>query len=70
MKSYEDYYNSLESSYANGEISQADYVDGLQNAYDSILDNLQAVQDLDKEMLEYYGNTLDLAEDELSKYTD
>lgn len=70
MSSYEDFYNKLESSYANGEITQADYVDGLQNAYDSILDNLQAVQDLDKEMLEYYGNTLDLAEDELSKYTD
>ena len=70
MSSYEDFYNNLESSYANGEITQADYVDGLQNAYDSILDNLQAVQDLDKEMLEYYGNTLDLAEDELSKYTD
>lgn len=70
MSSYEDFYNKLESSYANGEITQADYVDGLQDAYDSILDNLQAVQDLDKEMLEYYGNTLDLAEDELSKYTD
>lgn len=70
MSSYEDFYNKLESSYANGEITQADYVDGLQNAYDSILDNLQAVQDLDKEMLEYYGNTLDLAEEELSKYTD
>ncbi len=70
MSSYEDFYNKLESSYANGEITQADYIDGLQNAYDSILDNLQAVQDLDKEMLEYYGNTLDLAEDELSKYTD
>ena len=70
MSSYEDFYNKLESSYANGEITQADYVDGLQNAYDSILDNLQAIQDLDKEMLEYYGNTLDLAEDELSKYTD
>lgn len=70
MSSYEDFYNKLESSYANGEITQADYVDGLQDAYDSILDNLQAVQDLDKQMLEYYGNTLDLAEEELSKYTD
>lgn len=70
MSSYEDFYNKLESSYANGEITQADYVDGLQNAYDSILDNLQAVQDLDKEMLDYYGNTLDLAKEELSKYTD
>lgn len=70
MKSYEDYYNSLESSYANGEISQAAYVEGLQDAYDSIIDNLEAVQDLDKQMLEYYGNTLDLAEEELSKYID
>ncbi len=70
MSSYEDFYNKLESSYANGEITQADYVNGLQDAYDSIIDNLGAVQDLDKQMLEYYGNTLDLAEDELSKYTD
>lgn len=70
MSSYEDFYNKLENSYANGEITQADYVNGLQDAYDSIIDNLGAVQDLDKQMLEYYGNTLDLAEDELSKYTD
>ncbi len=70
MSSYEDFYNKLENSYANGEITQADYVNGLQDAYDNIIDNLGAVQDLDKQMLEYYGNTLDLAEDELSKYTD
>nr|DAI51058.1 MAG TPA: hypothetical protein [Caudoviricetes sp.] len=42
----------------------------MQDAYNSILSNIEALQDLDKQMIEYYGNTLDLAEEELSKYTD
>lgn len=70
LGNYENFYNQLNNEYANGNISQQDYIDGLQDSYDNILDNLNALQDLDKEMLEYYGNTIDLANDELSKYTD
>lgn len=70
LGTYENFYGQLNSAYANGEISQENYIEGLQDVYDNTLDNLNALQDLDKEMLEYYGNTIDLANDELSKYTD
>lgn len=67
---YENFYGQLNNAYSNGEISQENYIEGLQDVYDNTLNNLNALQDLDKEMLEYYGNTIDLANDELSKYTD
>lgn len=70
LGAYENFYGQLNNAYSNGEISQENYIEGLQDVYDSTLDNLNALQDLDKEMLEYYGNTIDLANDELSKYTD
>lgn len=70
LGTYENFYGQLNNAYANGEISQENYIEGLQDIYDNTLDNLNALQDLDKEMLEYYGNTIDLANDELSKYTD
>lgn len=70
LGTYENFYGQLNNAYSNGEISQENYIEGLQNVYDNTLDNLNALQDLDKEMLEYYGNTIDLANDELSKYTD
>ena len=70
LGTYENFYGQLNNAYANGEISQENYIKGLQDVYDNTLDNLNALQDLDKEMLEYYGNTIDLANDELSKYTD
>ena len=60
----------LDRALAAGEISIAGYVESMQDAYNSILSNIEALQDLDKQMVEYYGNTLDLAEEELSKYTD
>lgn len=70
LGTYENFYGQLNNAYFNGEISQENYIEGLQDVYDNTLDNLNALQDLDKEMLEYYGNTIDLANDELSKYTD
>lgn len=70
LGTYENFYGQLNNAYSNGEISQENYIKGLQDVYDNTLDNLNALQDLDKEMLEYYGNTIDLANDELSKYTD
>lgn len=69
LGTYENFYGQLNNAYSNGEISQENYIEGLQDVYDNTLDNLNALQDLDKEMLEYYGNTIDLANDELSKYT-
>ena len=62
-------FNDLQSAIDNDEITQADYVEGLKEAYQSTMDLANAVLDLDKEMLEYYSNTLDKANEELDKYT-
>lgn len=64
------YVADLEEAYKNGEISQAAYIEGLQNAKDATMENAQALIELDRQMMEYYGNTLDAANEELSKYTD
>lgn len=67
---YENFYNKITAAYEAGEICQADYVEGMKEAYSSILDQLQALNELDKEMMHYYEDTLDAASEELSKYTD
>ena len=70
LGNYESFYNELESAYAAGDISQEAYVDGLKQSYDGILDNLEALQDLDKEMMHYYEDTLVAGQEELAHYTD
>lgn len=70
LGAYRDSFYQLTGAYRNAEISQADYIDGLKEAYESILDQLSALTDLDKEMKSYYEDTLDAASEELSKYTD
>ena len=67
---YENFYNEITAAYAAGEISQAAYVEGMQESYSAILDQLSALNDLDKEMMHYYKETLDAASEELSYYTD
>ena len=70
LGNYESFYNELESAYAAGDISQEAYVDGLKQSYDGILDNLEALQNLDKEMMHYYEDTLVAGQEELAHYTD
>lgn len=65
-----DHFTALTDAFEDGEIAQEDYIDGLKETRDSIYDQLNALVDLDKEMMEYYGNTLDAAMEELDKYTD
>ena len=42
----------------------------MKESYSAILDNLTALNDLDKEMLHYYEDTLAAASEELAYYTD
>jgi hypothetical protein len=64
----------LKTAYAEGgpnsEISQENYIKGLREAQDGILSNLESLNDLDETMMHYYGDTLDMAMDEISKYID
>ena len=68
LREYSDYKTTLDSSFAAGRISQADYVEGLREVSDGIYENLEALNDLDKTMMEYYGNTLTAANEELDKF--
>ena len=70
LGAYEQQLNDLETAYNNGEISLEAYVSGMQECQDGIYENLEALQELDKAMMEYYGETLAKAQDELAKYTD
>lgn len=70
LETYKNGYNELVEAYEKGEISQADYVEGMQDMHSGILDNLSSLIELDKEMVHYYEDTLDAAADELSSFTD
>ena len=59
----------LEELYKNKQISEEQYQEGLSNIRDMYYENMAALQELDKQMMEYYSNTLAQAQEELSKYT-
>ena len=69
LADYENHVTELEAAYAAGEISQAAYIEGLQNCYDSLYENLEALNELDEQMMDYYGETYDLALEKIEKYT-
>ena len=64
-----DYLQHLSDAYLAGEITQASYVEGLQEEYDAMLDNLSALSDLKDNMDDYYNNILSEVQDEIDKYT-
>ena len=70
LADYATQQKALENAYVAGEISQAAYVKGMKEVRSGIYDNLSSLQELDKSMIEYYGNTLDMAAEEIAKYTD
>lgn len=68
LKLYKDQLDKIQNAYAAGDITSADYADGLKKIYNSIYDNMEAFDDLDEQMREYYTNTLSKINDELDKY--
>lgn len=67
---YQTSYADLQEQYAKGNISQADYIEGLKTASDGIYDQLTNLNELKKNMSEYYGDVIDKANEEIAKYTD
>lgn len=70
LKNYREHELALDEKYANKEISQADYIEGLKNVRDGYYEQLEALNELDKTMLHYYEDTLSAASEELDDYTD
>lgn len=63
-----DAYDKVSQAYKDGQISQADYIDSLQDEYDAILDNLEALNDYDEKMKTYYSDTLQNGIDLIDTY--
>ena len=72
LSHYENFYNTITKAYGdgNGEISQEKFVEGLNESFDGILNNLEALQDLDEQMMHYYEDTLAAGSEALALYTD
>lgn len=60
----------LNALYAEGKISQADYIAGLEKVRDTYYDNIEALEEIDEIMKTYYSDTLVEAKKELEEYTD
>ena len=60
----------LDAKFASGELNQADYVAGLQDINDQILENLSTLEELRKEIQEAYGNALEMATEAISNHTE
>jgi hypothetical protein len=54
----------------DGSISQEAFLDGLKQGRDTIMENLEALNELDDKMWNYYGETLNMALEEIGKYSD
>ena len=69
LEAYKNHLGSLKEAYENTKISQTDYVQGLQQVFDGIMENLNSIEQLDQQVKTYYGQTLQAANAELSAHT-
>ena len=60
---------ALDEAFAAGTLNQADYVDGLKELNEDILENLKNIEKYKEEVEEFYENVLKLASDELDNQT-
>lgn len=65
LSAQSDFYDEITAAYNAGNISQDAFIDGLFESEDAILENLEALKDLDDQMMEWYSNTLSLVSEEL-----
>lgn len=70
LSDYKQQLNDIETAYTTGKISQDAYVESLKDIRSNVYDNLNAINDLDKTMFEYYSETIAAGAEELTKYTD
>ena len=69
LNHYKNTMEELERAYAAGEITEASYIEGMKEVRSGMLENLQAIQELDDAMMNYYEETLAAGQEELDKYT-
>jgi hypothetical protein len=65
--SYEQMGKDLKADFDAGNISTAKYVEGLNQVEAGLQSEIQALQDLNEQSLNYYGNTLAKGNEEIDK---
>lgn len=72
LSNYETFYEGIKAAFGDGhgDISQLDFVEGMKEGYEGILETLDNLNELDKEMKKYYGETLEAANEELQVHID
>lgn len=70
LTDYKDQIEALDQALAAGEISKEAYWESMDEIIESIYDNLDSLNELDTAMMEYYGETLQMASEEIDKVTD
>jgi hypothetical protein len=63
-------YNDLNDDFTNRKITEAKYREGMKELQSQFISNAQTLKDNKTQMEDYYSNTLSMAQDETSKYTD
>ena len=63
-------YGQLIESYLGEDLLDAQYVEGLQDIQDQILDNLSELNTIQNELADTYANTLSMATEEIEKLTE
>lgn len=64
-----DTFSELIYAHNMGDLNDSDFVEGLKDVRDQVFDTLGSINDLQNTIAEWYGQTLDKAEEELDKYT-
>ena len=67
---YQNQYKDLQEAFSNGKISEEDYMKSINELQEKMLDNAAALQELDQQTMNYYGQTLQAAQAEIDKYTE
>ena len=62
-------YAELQAIKAAGQINDEQYIEGLDSISDNLYSNLEALNELDDAMMNYYGETIAMAQEELDKTT-
>lgn len=61
---------NLNEQHQNGTINEADYVEGMQDIRDQIMETLENLNDAGEQLKEIYSNALELAREEIDKTTE
>jgi hypothetical protein len=70
QEAYAQEIKEVDEAYKKGDLNESEYIDRLQTIYDACYSNIEAIDQLNEELINFYGETLQKAQEEIDKYTD